>query len=326
MNINFKRFNYYTAVAALFIFTAAVLVGCTGAHFETASDTEFILDTVCTVSAAAPNNADAIVTAAFDTAKNIQSKIDYFDESSTVSKFNTAAANEPIALDDDTFYIIKCALEIAQASDGAFDITVAPITDLWNFKAENPAPPSDTEITCALRLVDYRSLILDEENKTLTKTADGVKINLGGCGKGYICEKIINQITEQHPEAYAIIDLGGNTGVCGNNPKNKDGHSTVGIQQPFEQPGVYKRTVNINSGQSAVTSGTYQRYFEHNGKHYHHIINPKSGYPAETNKSSVTVISDSSLLADCLSTACFVLGEESGTALAEKYGAEIIWI
>lgn len=326
MNINFKKFNYYAAITVLLVFTTAVLAGCAESGFKTASDTEFILDTVCTVSVIASNNAETIVSAAFDTAKDIQSKIDYFDECSTVSKFNTSGANEPVTLDDDTFCIIKCALDIAQASNGAFDITVAPITDLWDFKAENPAPPSDVEITSALRLVNYRSLILDEENKTLTKTTDGVKINLGGCGKGYICEKIINQITEQHPEAYAIIDLGGNTGICGSNPKNKDGHSTIGIQEPFEQPGVYKHTVNISSGQSAVTSGTYQRYFEYDGKYYHHIINPKNGYPAETNKSSVTIISDSSLLADCLSTACFVLGEDYGSALAEKYGTEIIWI
>ena len=312
----------------LFIYITILLsiTGCSGYRSGTATDTEFILDTVCTVSVTGASDPGAIISDAFSLAKDIQNKIDYYNESSTVSKFNSAPANSPISLDDDTFEIIKCALEISESSGGAFDITIAPITDLWDFKSDNPVPPNDEQIENALAFVGYKNLILDVENKTLAKAKDGIKINLGGCGKGYVCEKITKMINNKYPDAFVIIDLGGNTGVSGSNPRHKDGHTTVGIQQPFEDSGVYKQTVDIYSGQSVVTSGTYQRHFYYNDKNYHHIIDPESGYPAETGSSSVTVISDSSLLADCLSTACFVLGEEQGTALAEKYGADIIWI
>lgn len=311
-----------------YIIMTVSLSGCSsfGYHSVTAKDSQFILDTVCTISVTGAENPDEILSDAFELARNIQNKIDYYDESSTVAKFNSAAANEAVPLDDDTLNIVKCALEISKSSQGAFDITIAPVTDLWDFKSDNPSPPDDGQIKNNLNLVGYENLILDEKNKTLTKSKDGVKINLGGCGKGYICEQITDMISAKYPAAFAIIDLGGNTGVCGNNPKNKDGHTTVGIQEPFKTSGTYKQTVDIFSGQSVVTSGTYQRHFYYNNKNYHHIIDPKNGYPSETSRNSVTVISDSSLLADCLSTACFVLGEEQGASLAEKYGAEIIWI
>ena len=324
-NVFLKHIPKYLLI---YIMILMCLSGCsihTSYNADTVSESEFILDTVCTVSVTGTEFSHEIISDAFRIARDVQNHIDYYESSSTVSIFNSAATNHPVPLDDDTFNIIKCALEVSESSGGAFDITIAPVTDHWNFKSDNPAPPDNNKIKEALSLVGYKNLILDKDNKTLAKTIDGVKINLGGCGKGYVCEKITESISDKYPDAFVIIDLGGNTGVCGKNQKNKDGHTTVGIQEPFENSGTYTKTTDIFSGQCAVTSGTYQRCFYYNNILYHHIIDPKNGYPSATDSNSVTIVSDSSLLADCLSTACFVLGREQGTALAEKYGVKIIW-
>lgn len=290
----------------------------------TDSSTEFVLDTFCTVTASGENCGE-IISDTFAAVRRIQDNIDFFSEDSTVAKFNSASANVPIPLDDDTYAIVKRALEISKNSNGALDITIAPVSELWDFKAENPTPPDDLLIRNALKSVGYENLVLDEESKTLTKLIDEVKIDLGACGKGYACEKAIEAIAENYPESYVIIDFGGNIGVYGVNPKHKDGSTTVGIQDPFKETGTYNKTIKLYSGQCAVTSGTYQRHFYYNDKNYHHLLNPKTGYPSESDFESVTIVSDSSLTADCLSTACFILGRGAGDDLAQKYNAQIVW-
>ena len=117
-----------------------------------------------------------------------------------------------------------------------------------------------------LKYVGYNNLILDSENKTLTKTIDGVKIDLGGCGKGYACQKALEYIEENYPDSYAILDFGGNVSAYGQNPKKINGSFTVGIQEPFAANGTYSEMVDITSGESIVTSGTYQRHFYYNNK------------------------------------------------------------
>lgn len=324
--ININKMRCYLAVLLALCTLSLSLSSCSFGMMKTETDTEFILDTVCTISASSYTNPKEITREAFSLARKIEKNIDYYDENSTVSRFNKLGANQPFLLDDDTYEILKCALEISEATSGAFDVSIAPVTDLWDFKTDTPTLPAKSDIENALRHVGYEKLILDHETKTLTKTEDNVKINLGGCGKGYVCEKIMDMISEKYKDAYVIVDLGGNTGVCGNNPKHKDGHSLVGVQEPFDTPGKYTKTATLFSGQSAVTSGTYQRCFEIDNTLYHHIIDPKSGYPKDTDVKSVTIISNSSLLADCLSTACMVLSESEGDKLAAKYGAEIIRI
>ncbi len=289
--------------------------------------TEFILDTFCSVTVnSSDENSGEIAEYAFSAAREIQKSTDFYDPDSNVSNFNSAAAGEAVSLDDYTFDIVRLALEVSEKSGGAFDITIAPVSELWDFKSDNPKPPDDKLIKEALSLVNCKNLVLDENARTLTKLKSGVKIDLGSCAKGYACEKIQQLIADKYPNAYVLIDFGGNIGVCGNNPKHKDGHTTIGIQEPFKDTGVYNRTADIYSGQSAVTSGTYQRHFYFGGKNYHHLLDPKTGYPAEPGIDSVTIISNSSCLSDCLSTACFILGEENGAALAEAYGAKAIWI
>ena len=208
--------------------------------------------------------------------------------------------NKISELSDDMYKVIDFSLSAAEKSDGAFDITVAPLCDLWNIK-ERTAPPTDSEISDSLKNVSYKNI-------TLSPFSTGnSQIDLGAVAKGYAADCIRDLFVEKGINK-AIIDLGGNVALIG--------EYTVGIRNPFEPDSLYARITLKDK--SAVTSGAYQRYFEHNGTRYHHIIDPRTGKCANSGLASVTVISPSSMQADALSTAIYVMGEK-GLSLCNKY-------
>ena len=209
------------------------------------------------------------------------------------------------------------ALEIYKSSDGAFDITIASVKDLWQFSSGAHQPPPPSERNSTLENVGSDKILLT--GNTVTKTADKVKIDLGGAAKGYAVD-CANAILGEYNAEYALIDFGGNIGVVGRNPSHRCGEWSVGLQKPFGKSGEYTKIIEI-SDKSVVTSGTYQRYFKWNGEIYHHIIDPKSGYPSKSGISGVSIICGSALLADCLSTAYLVMGKDGGDRLIQMYGA-----
>lgn len=196
--------------------------------------------------------------------------------------------------------VIEFSLSVSKMSEGAFDITVAPLSDLWNVK-ERTVPPSETEITNALSNVGYESISLSPLN---TQKAT---IDLGGIAKGYAADKIV-EILRQDGVKNAIVDLGGNVALIG--------EYSIGITDPFNPENLYAK-IKLKD-KSAVTSGAYQRYFDYEGKRYHHIIDPRTGKCADSGLACVTVISSSSMEADALSTAIFVLGKD-GISLCDKF-------
>lgn len=285
------------------------------------SETQFLLDTVCTIQAGG-GNAKAAVQSAFDRIREIQDSVSFYAEDSTVAIFNRANPGEAVPLDRDTAAILETVLEVSQASGGAFDITIAPVQILWPFHGqENPVPPSDAVIQENLSLVGYEKLLFDQEARTLSKTIAGIAIDLGGAAKGYAGDQALQAMQDAGAD-YGLLDLGGNITVLGVNPNRPDGSWQVGIQTPFAPTGTYGQTIPVTSG-SVVTSGTYQRSFTYADKFYHHILDPATGYPADAGLTGVTITAESGLLADCLSTACLVLGQDKGTALAKQYQAGI---
>lgn len=293
------------------------LTGCQK-PVEEASDTRFLMDTVCTITAGG-GNTDAALQDAFATVKEIQDAVNRFDENSTVARFNRANAGESVTLDRHTAAIVETALKVSKASGGAFDITIAPASSLWNFYAEHPAPPSGESMKQVLDWIGYDKLRFDAEKNTLTKTQDGVAIDLGGAAKGYAAD-CAAAVLRQAEVDYALLNFGGNVYVFGRNPSRKDGSWQVGIQKPFGASGTYSRSISLNEG-AVVTSGIYQRNFTYDGRLYHHILDPKTGFPVDGALAGVTIQADSALLADCLSTACLVLGEEQGQMLATRMNA-----
>ena len=194
---------------------------------------------------------------------------------------------------EDIEKVLSFSLEMSRLTDGAFDVTVAPLVDLWNVK-ERKAPPAEDEIKSTLALVGYDEVSVKPLNLS------GRQLDMGAVAKGYIADKIAGQFKSQGVRK-AIIDLGGNVVLIG--------EYNVGIRSPFNPDEVFA-TITLKD-KSAVTSGAYQRYFEHDGKRYHHIIDPRTGYPSESGIASVTVISPSSMQADALSTSIFILGKDA---------------
>ncbi len=311
-------------VTAFFVMVTILLCSCQPMKNKPNeySESFFAMDTICTVRAGG-ENAEYATKEAINRIKEIEKMTAYYSDSSEVALFNNAPDGVPIAVSEDMLCMLKTSLEICKASEGAFDITLAPLKDLWNIQDGEHQPPGKAEIDEALSCVGYEKLMLNEAEKTLTKTEAGVRLDLGAVAKGYATDCAI-EVLQKNGADYAIIDLGGNIGVFGRNDARPDGSWLVGIQKPYGNSGEYLQTVSLFEG-CVVTAGTYQRYFEWKGKKYHHIMNSKTGYPADSGVVSASIRVKSALVADCISTACVVLGEQEGQALAEKYNCEVIY-
>ncbi len=208
--------------------------------------------------------------------------------------------------------LIAAGIRYGEISEGNFDITIEPVSSQWNFTAENPALPEPSALEHALSYIDYHTISLQNQKLRLTKP--GVGLDLGGIAKGYIADQLKRYLTEQGVDS-ALINLGGNILCVGGKPDGSD--FRIGIQQPFADRNETIATVALQ-GQSVVSSGIYERYFTDQGKIYHHILDPGTGYPRESDLIAVTIISEQSVDGDGLSTTCFGLGLEAGMRLINQ--------
>jgi thiamine biosynthesis lipoprotein len=208
-------------------------------------------------------------------------------------------------------------------SGGAFDPTVGPLVKLWGIGGDDPRLPGEEEIAGALALVDYRDLVIDREAGTAFLRRPGQALDLGAIAKGYAADEAVLAAKKARVRR-ALIDLGGNVFAWGERQKGEAWR--IGVQDPRKERGVSLGTLRVKN-KSIVTSGVYERYFEEGGKRYHHILSTEDGYPVENGLLAVTVVADSSIEADALSTAVFALGYEKGRALVEtRPGTEAIFV
>lgn len=234
-----------------------------------------------------------------------------YTSGSEISRINSEA--ETVLSDEVRDYITEL-LEVGKMSGGKFDIALGAVSDLWSFN-DSPRVPSTDELTEALSLSGSDKLLLS--GNTLTR-ADGCIVDLGSAGKGIALDKVKSYLSDKKI-CSAVVSVGGSVLLYGK------GSFNVGVRDPWGEAGRSVMTVKLGAG-CVSTSGSYERCFEQGGKRYHHILDPDTGLPVENGLVSVTVISDSGLLSDALSTACFVLGAEGGAKLAAKYGCEAIFI
>lgn len=235
-------------------------------------------------------------------------------KSSDIWKINHSDGT-PVTIDKETAYLIEKATSYAALTDGLLNPAIAPLSSLWNFSSatENThTVPSKEEIRTRLAHTDYTKILVNDQ--TIRLLDSQMSIDLGCIAKGYIADKLKEYLLEEQVES-ALINLGGNVLAVGNKPDNSS--FTIGIQKPFAESGTAATTVSINDT-SAVTSGIYERYFEQDGILYHHILDPKTGYPIENNLASVTILSQASVAGDALSTSCLLLGLDDGMALIES--------
>ena len=263
------------------------------------SVTNFAMDTAVTIKA--EGFSKKAVNLAIAEIKRLDRLMSTQNPKSDVYKINSAPKNAETKVDGEVFYLIEKSVEISKITDGAFDITVNPLCTLWDIKSQNPQVPSEEDIANAKKSVGYQNLELNKKRATVTKKADGMTITLGAIAKGYATDKAV-QILKDNNVKNAIIDFGGNIYILGKEKR-------VGLQTPFEKRGTYFDVLNV-SDVSVVSSGAYERYFQKDGKIYHHIIDAKSGYPAQSGADAVSVVHKKSCLADALSTAVFVSGED----------------
>jgi len=274
------------------------------------SRAEFVLGTVCSVTLFEQGD-NRVQKKVFDRLREIDNRMSVNVAASDVSRVNAAAGVGAVQVHDDVFKVIRRAVYYAQLSGGAFDPTVGPLVSLWGIGGESPRVPSRTEIEEALALVDWQGIELDADANSVFLKYTGMALDLGAIAKGYAADEAV-AILKNNGIERAIIDLGGNIVVLGE--KKDKSLWKIGIQNPNEKRGTYIGIVQEKES-SVVTSGVYERYFEKDGERYHHIFSPFTGYPAENELLSVTIIAQNSMDADALSTAVFVLGYEKGADL-----------
>ncbi|GAE01592.1 membrane-associated lipoprotein involved in thiamine biosynthesis [Clostridium botulinum B str. Osaka05] len=250
----------------------------------------------------------------------IENTLSRFIPQSEISKVNKSAGKNCENLSPDTYELLSRAVELSKISQGLFDVTIGPLIDLWDYKYASEAPEK-AKIHQVIPLVNYRDLVLNPCKRTAGLQNSGQSIDLGGIGKGFASDRFI-EILKKYGITSAFTNIGGNVSTLGNKP---DGSPwSVGIRHPREE----NRLIGAISvtGKAVVTSGDYERYFiDRDGKRCHHILDPTTGYPAESGLISVTIIADSAMIADALSTSVFVAGLEKGLNFLENFPkAEVV--
>lgn len=265
-----------------------LLCGCNSGETEN-SETRFLLDTVCTVTT---DCGDDIINGAFSLCEDLERTLSKTVKDSDVYRLNNTEGF--VSVSPDTLKTVERALYYSELSGGKFDITIAPVSALWDFK--NQVVPDRNEIAEALKNVDYHSVKIKKSEISLGDK----QIDLGGIAKGYIADKATEYLKENGVKK-ALINFGGN--IC------MIGQYNIGIKKPFDDSVI--TSIEIKD-KCAVTSGIYERYIEKDGKTYHHILDPKTGYGVENELAAVTVIGEKAFDCDALSTVCMLLGTEDG--------------
>lgn len=293
------------------------LVGCQqneATPVEPVSENKFLLGTIINITLY-DNPQQKIFDEIFDAIEDIETKMTINNATtSEIIEINRQAGQQAVKVSQETFDVIKTGLTYSKLAQGKFDITVGPLVKLWEIGFEDAHVPNASEIEESLTLINYENIELNEKELTVQLTQPNMMIDLGGIAKGYAAD-VAASILNKHGNQHAIINLGGNVYAYGEKA-NKDTWK-VGIQNPNSARGEYLGIAKVKN-KSIVTSGTYERYFEQDGIIYHHILDPETGYPVENNVMSVTIIADSSMTADALSTTAFALGVEEGLKLIES--------
>jgi len=278
---------------------------------EPITKTGFYFNTVISITLY-DQSQSGLIDDAFQECERYEQLLSRTVEGSDVWNINHSNGS-PVTVAPETASLIQTALTYCEQTNGAIDITLAPLSDLWNFSSDEPkSVPADSDIQNCLTHIDYHGIQID--GSTVTLSDPNAAIDLGFIAKGYIADQIKTFLTEKGVRC-GIINLGGNVLTIGVKPDHTP--YTIGIQKPFDDRNTPITEVTVTDS-SVVSSGVYERYFEADGKLYHHILNPATGYPYENQLLGVTILSKSSTEGDGLSTTCFVLGLEKGMDLIES--------
>lgn len=279
----------------------------------------FAMDTYMTVTAFG-EKAEEAAEAAIEEIERLDQLLSAGDEDSEIGILNQKGIGQ---MSEDSMELLKRAKELCQSTEGAFDISIYPVMEAWGFPSGDYRIPEEQELKDLLAKVDGTKIVLEENSGSVSFELPGMKIDLGGIAKGYTSSRIM-EIWKEYGITSGMVNLGGNVQVLGSKTDGSDWK--VGIQCPTEESS-YIGVLAVQD-KAVITSGGYERYFEQDGKIYHHIVNPDTGYPAEGDITSVTIVSEDGTLADGLSTALFVMGKEKALTYWREHSQEfdvILW-
>ena len=314
----------------------------------------FYLNTICNIQLQEWDGdekaGEALIDQAFLFCGQLEQKLSRTVAGSDVCRINQAGG-QPVEIDDPRVTeALKLGMEYSELSGGRFDITIGELAELWNFSAENPSVPEESAIRQAVAHVDYQKFHLEEAaaddgsaaNSGSAAAGSGAehwiaalddpraKLDLGAVAKGYIVDQVSDFLRE-NGVVRGIVDFGGNVSCIGEKTTGEPWlisiRKPVSVDEPVMSQSETIGTVQVKADCSAVTSGTYQRCFVQEGVVYHHILDPKTGYPCDSDVKSVTIIGESSGRCDGLSTVCLLLGMEEGMRLMESLpGYEAVFV
>ena len=300
----------------LSIIVAGLAAGCIlkysrQSHAREYSRQFFAMDTVMSFTAYGERGEEA-VEAAVQEVERLDALLSTGIAESEVSRINASGEGD---LSEDTEKILSEGLTIWKQTGGLFDVTIYPLMQLWGFPTGNYHVPTKEELKQTMSLVDSSKVILDGNHVTL---GEKQKMDLGGIAKGYTSNRIM-EIFQEYGVTSAMVSLGGNVQTLGKKPDGTDWQ--VGIQNPDNVQGDLLGAVAVQD-QAVITSGGYERYFEENGQTYIHILDPRTGCPAESGLASVTIVSSNGMLADALSTSLYIMGLDEAEAYWRIYADE----
>jgi len=279
-----------------------------------------VMDTTVTLSAYGENSKEA-VEESLKKLNEINEMASANIDTSDVYKINSASGKSYVRVNPEIYKMIETSIKYSKLSDGAWDITLGPIINLWGIGTDNERLPSDEEIKAKLPLVGYDKISINENDNSVMLQKEGMAIDLGGIAKGFAADEVL-KIYKKYNIENGLINLGASSIYALG--KNKDNNEwSVGLKHPRnEDPNEYMGIIKL-SNESLSTSGDYERYFIKNNKRYHHIIDPKTGYPVDNGVISDTIVIDgdnldNNMLADLLTTTVFTLGPEKGLKLVDS--------
>lgn len=263
----------------------------------------FAMDTVMTLTAYGPGGQNAVEEAA----RELQRLDALWSVGNPKSEVSTLNARGSGTVSEDTAALLERALELSRETEGLFDATIYPLVELWGFPTDDPHVPVPAAVEVCLPLVDSAQVTLEGEEATL---GPGQKLDLGGIAKGFASARVM-EIFQENGVSAGMVSLGGNVQTLGT--KIDGSFWRIGIRDPKGEAGSYLGVVWV-ADRAVITSGGYERFFEENGQRYIHILDPRTGWPAQSDLQSATVISEDGTLADALSTALYIMGSDQATA------------
>ncbi len=294
---------------------------------ERVDRTDFLMSTVVDQKLAG-RKAEETGQQVVDRLRELEDRLSLYDAGSEIAAINAAAGKNAVVVSQETYALLRRSFALAAENGGVFDPAIAPVTLLWHDAMEKGRPPEAQTVAQRLPLTDYRQVRFDDENTSVMLEEEGMALDLGGIAKGYAAA-LAGEIYRSAELRAALISIGGNI-YCWGAPEGQETYR-IGVRDPRGEAGDPLLILNVTD-KVIATSGAYERYFEYEGTVYHHIIDPATGYPAETDLLSVTVLSDDGALADCLSTTFFIEGRDAALevmrrqAAGEETGFELILV